>query len=129
MKKLLLGVMMFVCVPAYADQHITLPDTVIGEWCPTEIGIDDNIGTVYERVLNPPCSDALLYIQQDGYSELLEDCIYDKIEQENTNAFLVHTHCEEKAEGDHTSVIKVYTQNLEYKIIDGRLVVIVVPET
>jgi hypothetical protein len=129
-KKLLLAGMIAFAVPAYADQHVTLPDTMLGTWCPIETGsTEDNSIFHYERTNDPSnCSDPALHVRKEGYTGFWDECVFDKIEPEGS-AYLVHMRCEAQSEGGGGGIGIFWTLNVEYKIVDGRLVVTMIPET
>jgi hypothetical protein len=60
-------------------------------------------------------------MRQDGFSEFWDECAFEKIEQEGS-AYLIHMSCEDQETRVH------FTLNEEYKIVDGRLVVTLIPE-
>ena len=132
MKKLLLaGMMLAFAAPAYATQPVTLPDTIIGSWCLLSYD-GNNAPAFYGRINNPEnqeCLTETLPINKDGYREVWDICLFDKIEQEGSATYLVHARCEAQFEGGGGGTGKFWIENLEYQIIDGQLVVTTIPET
>jgi hypothetical protein len=92
-KWLLLAVMMLASIAPASATQVTLPDIITGEWCVNE----DTHPVSYTR--SEDCPSYRLVIRKDGYSEMWDECVFDKIEQETHVSYLVHARCEAQAEG------------------------------
>lgn len=133
MKKLILAgiaVLSLSSASATQPQRSTLPDTIIGNWCHhdnADMWIKEH-REIYTRSYNPEdCSDYHLVITQEGYGEMWDECVFNKIEQEARDTYLVHTRCEAQAEGEKVGIGIFWEENLEYQIVNGQLVVTTIP--
>ena len=111
-----------------AAHATTLPDTIVGKkWCLDEDTFPDPL--TYHQVKSwEDCHDAILVIQPTGDEYIWDKCIYDKIEQIASDVYHVHARCEAQAEGGSGGIGIFWCQNLEYKIVDGHLIVTQLPE-
>ena len=108
MKLLLTGVAALLLATGYtAHANDLLPESVLGRWCH-----DGNISTESEEVYFRPdrthptccCNDFTdgITIDQEGYSDDSPidnpgNCIFDKIERRDRDAYLIHTRCKRLA--------------------------------
>jgi hypothetical protein len=142
-KTQVIAVMMFLTIPhdAHAQQsapivlpeiqvtasaHITvkLPDTIIGDWCISQWGNDQNHNQqIFTRTPPDGChvADGGLGIDQEGTEGgELGRCTFDKIEQIGPNAFLVYEkQCDNEAGNGGPKMLE---------IVDGKLVITFPPE-
>ena len=123
MKKILLASVAALSVLSASAVHATvkLPDTITGDWCILE---GDNERMVFYRA--PKDRDTCLYhivvaIDQEGVDDGTSTgrCTFERIEQTRPNAFMVYTRC---------PVVNTLRPNT-WEIIDGKLVMSVIPES
>src|SRR5262245_37482987 len=137
LKKLLLVALLVLPASAHAGWNTRfalpttpLPKEMIGTWCNDEEANKEYRVTYYSRRDECLHLEVPLIVRLDGWSEVMDNCPFTKIEKALNGAYLIYSYCEMLAEGDGHGIGKYFSEHMEYRIAEnGQLVVTQIPET
>jgi hypothetical protein len=112
MKKLFLTGIAVLLLATGAAHATDLPSAMISrDWCWSDEA------KAYTQ--QPECDDNFLIVKQEGYESLeAGECVFDRIERVTQDIYQTHARC--KSYGDDEPNSEIWSDNLEFQLIDGK---------